>query len=197
MKATKGGRKKRETLRLTMPKRGEAFLFVECDLKKLKESFEIIVQDIRRRDSVEEINTVVDYAFDYTVKHIDQLIGAALMRVQSEAFDDAWRKIGRVRGDPLTTHKALLKLEDQEARERLNFRSVGQPSRWTTNELANAVQDALESLSAQRKTYPKVTALLKKRYPEKAPKTSEALRKLLDRHNINWMKFKSGQYSIP
>jgi hypothetical protein len=196
MSRAKGG-KKGEKLRITLPKRGTAYLTIECDLEGMRAGLESHVRNAAARRSEEEIKAILQHTFEYAVKHMDQVFGAALMRVRSEAFDVATRPTRIVKGTGLEVHEALLKIEDQEARERLGVRIPGQPARWTTNELAGAVQNALESLKPQHKTYLKVAALLKKSHPEKAPKSSEALRKLLERHKINWGKFKYGQYSLP
>ena len=196
MSRAKGG-KKGEKLRITMPKRGTAYLTIECDLEGMRAGFESMVRNVAARRSEEEIKAILQHTFEYAVKNLDQVLGAALMRVQSEAFDVATRSTKIVKVTGLEVHEALLKIEDQEARERLGFRAPGQPSKWTSNELAQAVQEALESLSTQQKTYPKVAALLKERYPEKSPKSGEALKKLLVRKGIDWWKFKRGHYSLP
>ncbi len=189
--------KKGDRLRITLPKRGDVVLTAECDLEAMRGNFESTLRNMAARRSEEEINTIVHDAFEYAVKHMDQVLGAALMRIRSEAFDVATRSTKIVKVTGLEVHGALLKIEDQEARERLGVRVPGQPSRWTTNELAGAVQQALESLKPQYKTYSMVAARLKKSHGKRAPKSSEALRKLLKRHEINWEKFKGGQYSVP
>jgi hypothetical protein len=189
--------KKGNRLRITLPKRGDVVLTAECDLEVMRGNFESTLRNMSARRSEEEINTIVHDAFEYAVKHMDQVLGAALMRIRSEAFDVATRSTKIVKVTGLEVHGALLKIEDQEARERLNIRSPGQTSRWTVNELAGAVQEALESLPAHEKTYPKVAALLKKSHPEKAPPSGQALRKLLQRKEIDWWKFKRGHYSVP
>jgi hypothetical protein len=81
-------------------------------------------------------------------------------------------------------------------RERFRLLTAGQPARWSRDELAEAVIDALNSLPPRQRTYAGVSGRLREAHAGKAPESAEALRKLLGRRNLDWGKLKSGQYFI-
>jgi len=68
----------------------------------------------------------------------------------------------------------------------------GRHSLWSKEELESVVQGALAMLPNQLRTYKKVTTVLKSAYGRRAPKSPEALRKLLERLEIDWKELKSG-----
>jgi hypothetical protein len=185
-----------ETMRFTAPHTGVVILSGECDLKALKEEIEKTITgfyfpNFGKPVPADEINKRIEHAFDYTVRHLEQVINTALMRVRSEAVDSSARAVGRTRGGRLTTHKSLLSSEDKQAKERLGFKQRGQKSKWNKDELARAVIDAFRTLPPEDQTYERVCSVLKKKYPDKAPKTAAALKKLLPRHGLVWKALKA------
>jgi hypothetical protein len=193
-----GQDKESETMRLTAPKTGTVILSGECNLKVLREDFEKLIggfypANLGKPVPADEIKKRVEHAFDYTVRHLEQVINTALMRVRSEAVDSSARAVGRTRGGRLTTHKSLLSSEDKQAKERLGFKQRGQKSKWNKDELARAVIDAFRTLPPEDQIYERVCSVLKERHPDKAPKSGDALRKLIQRHGLVWEVLKAGQ----
>jgi hypothetical protein len=67
----------------------------------------------------------------------------------------------------------------------------GQHSKWTKVDLERVVQAAIALLPAQKdRTYIKILEIIKQFYPDKAPTSPEALRKLLDRFEIDIKEMK-------
>jgi hypothetical protein len=70
----------------------------------------------------------------------------------------------------------------------------GRYSQWTPTELTLAVRAALSSMSDhEKKDYENVAFRLQKSHSDKAPKTGEALRKLMSRLDVKWKDLKTGQ----
>jgi hypothetical protein len=184
-----------ETMRFTAPQTGVVILFGECDLKALKEEIEKTITgfyfpNLGKPVPADEIKKRVEHAFDYTVRNLKQVVNAALMRVCGEAIDVSSRAAGKTRGGRLTVHKALLHEEEKEAKARLGLKPRGQKSKWNKNELARAIIEALGTLRPEDRTYEHVCSVLKEKYPDKAPKTIGALKKLLPRHGLVWKALK-------
>jgi hypothetical protein len=193
-----GQDKERETMRLTAPKTGTVILSGECDLKALKEEIEKTITgfyfpDFGKPVPADEINKRIEHAFDYTVRHLNQVINAALKRVRSEAVDSSARAVGRTRGGRLAIHKSLQRDEELQAKARLGLKPRGQKSKWNKKELARAVVEAFGTLPPKDRTYERVCLVLKERHPDRAPKNGDALRKLLPRHGLVWEALKAGQ----
>ena len=177
---------------------GDVILSVEWDREVLKKEFEKLIGGLYpphpgKPVPADEKKKRIEHAFDYTVRHLEQVFRAALKRVRSEAVDSSARAVGRIRGGRLTTHKSLLSSEDKQAKERLGFKQRGQKSKWDKNELARAVIEALGTLPSEKQTYEHVCSVLKERHPDKAPKSGDALRKLIQRHGLVWEVLKAGQ----
>ncbi len=67
----------------------------------------------------------------------------------------------------------------------------GTRSKWTAITLSRAVRTALaETRPSRLRTLESVAEVLKKKHPDKAPKSGEALRKLLARLKVDWRKLK-------
>ncbi len=187
-----------ETMRFTAPQTGVVILSGECNLKVLREDFEKLIggfypANLGKPVPADEIKKRVEHAFDYTVRHLEQVINTALMRVRSEAVDSSARAVGRTRGGRLTTHKSLLSSEDKQAKERLGFKQRGQKSKWNKDELARAVMEACDTLPPEKRTYGRVCSVLKERHPDKAPKSGDSLRKLLISNGLVWEVLKAGK----
>ncbi len=77
-------------------------------------------------------------------------------------------------------------------RQRLGLRKNGQRSLWSRFELARAVFDAMGAIpNHPDRTYEGVVEELKKRHPDKAPESADALRKMLKRMGLSWKRIKA------
>jgi hypothetical protein len=193
-----GQDEERETMRFTAPQTGVVILSGECDLKALKEEIEKTITgfyfpNLGKPVPHGEVNKRIEHAFDYTVRHLNQVINAALKRVRSEAVDSSARAVGKTRGGRLAIHKALQRDEELQAKARLGLKPRGQKSKWNKKELARAVIEAFGALPPKDRTYERVCSVLKERHPDRAPKNGDALRKLLSRHGLVWEALKAGQ----
>jgi hypothetical protein len=73
----------------------------------------------------------------------------------------------------------------------LDYPHVPRPrARWTQAEIDRAVRLVFSSLKNEARTYERVAEILLEKYPDKAPTTGDALRKLLERLEINWKELK-------
>ena len=77
--------------------------------------------------------------------------------------------------------------------KRLAVQRKGKKSEWESFELARAVITALNPLPKSERTLTKGLQVMKERHGERIPNSTEAFRKLLDRHQLNWRKLKSGR----
>jgi hypothetical protein len=68
----------------------------------------------------------------------------------------------------------------------------GQPSEWNARELTLAIKGIVKDLPKQLRTYDKVAKEMQKDYADIAPASGEALRKLVERFDLNWRELKSG-----
>ncbi len=82
-------------------------------------------------------------------------------------------------------------------KRQLEVQVAGPQAQWSNRALWRAVAQALKTLQKNEQTYANVTRILKEKYPDKAPETPEALRKMLDRLGIDWKSLKSGQVIPP
>lgn len=78
----------------------------------------------------------------------------------------------------------------QDEKRALRLPIKGQHSAWTTINLLFSVRRALDSLPKARRTLENVASKLKEYHPDIAPKNGEALRKLMERLEINWRDLK-------
>jgi hypothetical protein len=77
-------------------------------------------------------------------------------------------------------------------REMLDAKRPGTRSKWTAITLSRAVREALSEIDQpSRHTLAGVAAKLKRAHGDKAPKTAEALRKLMDRLGVDWKTLKA------
>lgn len=86
----------------------------------------------------------------------------------------------------LRDHIAIV---DKTLRARFGL-APGRPAQWTATELARAISEAMSSLPPARHTYDKVAEKLQKKFPDKAPKTGESLRKTVKLLGISWKQAK-------
>ncbi len=82
-----------------------------------------------------------------------------------------------------------LGIVDKTLRARFGL-APGRPAQWTATELARAISEAISSLPPARRTYDKVTEKLQEKFPDKAPKTGESLRKTVRLLGIDWKQAK-------
>ena len=93
--------------------------------------------------------------------------------------------------------KAHTRETTARVKRQLGVQATGPQAQWSNRALSRAVAQALRTLRKNEQTYANVTRILKEKYPDKAPETPEALRKMLDRLGINWKSLKTGQVISP
>jgi hypothetical protein len=69
----------------------------------------------------------------------------------------------------------------------------GNPSEWSPLELTKAISGIMRGMDQRLRTYTKVAERMRAIYGDKAPPSGDALRKLVERFKLDWMKLKSGQ----
>ncbi len=77
--------------------------------------------------------------------------------------------------------------------KRLDVQRKGKKSKWDRSELAWAVVTALKPLPKSERTLAMGWRVMKERHGERVSDTPDAFRKLLERHNLDWRKLKSGR----
>ncbi len=68
----------------------------------------------------------------------------------------------------------------------------GKPSEWTALKLKWAIKGIMKDLSNSRRTYKVVAEKMQIIYGDKAPASGEALRKLVERLELDWRSLKTG-----
>jgi hypothetical protein len=81
-------------------------------------------------------------------------------------------------------------LKETEARVR-RFLGKGLRSQWSKTELEQAIRGAMAILKKHERNYAGVVKALKKTHPHKAPPSVPALKQLVIRKELDWMKLKS------
>jgi hypothetical protein len=82
-----------------------------------------------------------------------------------------------------------ISLTEKLMRERLGI-EAGRPSKWATQDLSQAILDAMLTLKAGQRTYDRVAKKLQETHPDRAPKNGESLRKTVCHLSIDWMTIK-------
>jgi hypothetical protein len=77
-------------------------------------------------------------------------------------------------------------------KEAFDVPDKGQPSEWTKWDLKRTIKGIIKDLPKQLRTYDKVAKKMQKDYADIAPVSGEALRKLVERFDLNWRELKSG-----
>ena len=112
--------------------------------------------------------------------------------VANEATKDL--KIGSV--DMQDTIQSHVRNTAGRLHQQFNVKRTGPALQWGGSELSFAVSKALKALPKSQQTYAGVVEMLKKSHDDKAPKTPEALRKMLGRFGLNWKEIKNGRVSM-
>lgn len=87
----------------------------------------------------------------------------------------------------LASHVALTEVL---SRRRLGLLPASPWPPWTAQELALSILQAMRAAPLTNPTYPTVAKRLQAMFPGRPPTTGEALRKVVEKYGINWMKLK-------
>ncbi|HEV7378024.1 MAG TPA: hypothetical protein VGN95_25310 [Pyrinomonadaceae bacterium] len=82
-----------------------------------------------------------------------------------------------------------LSFEELIVRDRWKM-ETGRPRKWAATDLTTVISEAMNNLKKAKRTYPGVAEYLQKKYPERAPKNGESLRKMVRDLEIPWMELK-------
>jgi len=99
--------------------------------------------------------------------------------------------------DPtLGSKRQIIEAHVERTAERLKrafqITTKGKPSEWTPLELTRAIRGIMRGLPKSRRTYDTVAKKMQTVYGDKAPASGEALRKLVDRLELDWRSLKTG-----
>jgi gas vesicle protein len=86
--------------------------------------------------------------------------------------------------------QAHIKDTTKRLQERFNLQRPGRQSQWDRLELMEAMKAVLNLLPEQDRTIANAATRLKETHPDKAPESSEALRKVMKRQGISWKGLK-------
>ncbi len=78
-------------------------------------------------------------------------------------------------------------------KDTLGLQQMGQASQWTKLRLARAIRREVAGLPKEARTLERVSERLQVSYPDKAPASSESLRKLIARFELDWRELRSGK----
>jgi sigma54-dependent transcription regulator len=78
-------------------------------------------------------------------------------------------------------------------KDTLDMQRMGQQSAWTKLRLKRAIRREVASLPKQERTLKKVSERLLSAYPDAAPASSDSLRKLITRFDLDWRELRNGQ----
>ncbi len=81
----------------------------------------------------------------------------------------------------------------ERVKDTLGLQRMGQPSPWTKFRLSRAIRREVVSMPKEDRTLENVAKRLQSAYPDEAPASSEALRKLISRFELNWRELRTGQ----
>jgi hypothetical protein len=81
----------------------------------------------------------------------------------------------------------------ERIKKTLGIPTRGRRSKWSAVDLSLAIKGVIQTNKDRRWSYELVARHLKTTYGAKAPKTGEALRKLVEDFGLNWMTLKSGE----
>jgi len=78
-------------------------------------------------------------------------------------------------------------------KDTLGLQRMGQASQWTKLRLARAIRREVAGLPKEARTLEKVSERLLASYPDKAPSSSDSLRKLITRFELDWKELRNGK----
>jgi len=78
-------------------------------------------------------------------------------------------------------------------KDTLGLPRMGQASQWTKLRLSQAIRREVASMPKEDRTLEHVARRLQSTYPDQAPASSESLRKLIARFELDWKELRSGK----
>ena len=78
-------------------------------------------------------------------------------------------------------------------KDTLGLSQMGQPSQWTKLRLSQAIRREVARMPKEKRTLENVVRRLQSTYPDQAPASSESLRKLIARFELDWKKLRRGK----
>ena len=153
-------------------------------------STEIPASLFKDEHTLERFATIVNQTFvaflptalhDETVLHLSDVIHFVINKLEIETVD--LRDQAKIHGQQ--TQKAVLR--------RFGIQRAGRAPQWQKSELSRAVLAALRTLPKREHTYRGVAARLKSQYGEKAPKSGDSLRKMVEGFGLDWQALKNGR----
>jgi hypothetical protein len=88
---------------------------------------------------------------------------------------------------------AHVKQTKQLVSKRIGLQRQGKQPAWRRSELLHAVLTTVEQTPKKERTLARCAGEMRKRYGERIPTTTDAFRKLLARHSLDWKKLKNGR----
>lgn len=119
-----------------------------------------------------------------------EAINNALGLLLAEAAALALIEVGHSLYDKRGVLQTHMNAQEKLLRARLKL-DAGRPTKWTAQELSDAIRTAMEALKKPLRTYPRVAKKIQEMYPGRAPKSGESLRKTVETFGIDWMKIKN------
>ncbi|HEX8843073.1 MAG TPA: hypothetical protein VF791_00305 [Pyrinomonadaceae bacterium] len=196
----------------------EPFYFADIDARLLRITFEVTTVDTRHSPTGETEAERSETVTRETTIPLDFFKDEAqcrewcneVTRVYHETLSDALRgeagihfdlvtnmvlnDLGIVKIDLPGVIDGLAAMRAKGAKLSMHLPLKGRYSQWTPAELTLAIKAALRSIPEyEKKDYENVAARLKKSHPDKAPKSGDALRKLVGRLDLKWRDLKNGQ----
>jgi hypothetical protein len=114
----------------------------------------------------------------------------------SDVANEATNTLGIEPVDMQNTIQGHVRRTAEHLHQQFNIKRTGPALQWGGSELSFAVSKALKALPKSQQTYSGVVEMLKRSHDDKAPKTAEALRKMMSRFGLNWKEIKSGRVSM-
>lgn len=148
----------------------------------------------------EVITETVRLAYTDFLKSAPEAINIAITELSAVSAAGALERLGykvetRIVSAPELGHPAGDRIAlEVKSRGNLIERTVidrGRLSQWKREDLEPVIQGALALLPRARRNYGNVLSILRGIYGDNAPDTPEALRKVIDRADIDWKKLKA------
>lgn len=117
------------------------------------------------------------------ILHLNDVIHFTLNELGLDSIDLR----GQAKAHARNTQKLVL--------DRMGVQKAGRAPQWQKYELGRAVVAILRKMPKKEQTYKTVAERLREQYGDKAPKSGDALRKMLEGHELDWQGLKNGLYS--
>lgn len=131
----------------------------------------------------------------FRARSTEWLLYEAAMLV-GDVANEATNALGIEPVDMQHTIQSHVRRTAERLHQQFNIKRTGPALQWGASELAFAVAQALKTLPKSQRTYSGVVEVLKETHGDKAPKTAEALRKMLGRFGWDWKEIKSGRVGV-